>query len=127
MVRLSRFNPKPNPNPAKSSKIQPSQAKGNPRKKLGFPCISLSETRLFKDLRRPPGAFFLLLAWSPVGRLAELDAGAKSGTTVRSSATHREVAGLALVAGVMSLTMTASFSSADRRRSGRWEVYRGFR
>jgi len=68
-----------------------------------------------------------LLPWSLAGRLAELDEGPKSGRAVRSSATDREVAELPPVAGVVLLTMTASFSSADRRPSGRREVYRGFR
>jgi hypothetical protein len=56
--RRSLFQSKPNPNLAKSSKIQPSPAKENPRKKLGFPWILLFESSLFKVLRRPPGVFF---------------------------------------------------------------------
>ena len=47
----------PSPIQAKSkfSQIGPSPCKGNPRKRLGFPWISLSELSLFNDLRGPPG------------------------------------------------------------------------
>jgi hypothetical protein len=50
---------KPEPNLAKLSKIQPRPAKNNQRKRLGFPWILLSESSLFKGLRRPQPAFFL--------------------------------------------------------------------
>jgi hypothetical protein len=44
-------NPKPDPNLAKSGKIQPRPSKENQRKKLGFPGILLSGSSLFKGLR----------------------------------------------------------------------------
>src|SRR5271156_4083028 len=40
---------------SKFSQAGPSRHKDNPRKRLGFPWISLSELSLFKDLRGPPG------------------------------------------------------------------------
>src|SRR5271169_2410588 len=46
---------KPNPNFPKPSQIQQSPGKIEPRKTLGFPWISLSESSLFNGLRRPPG------------------------------------------------------------------------
>jgi hypothetical protein len=59
---------KSNPNFPKSSQIQPSPAKINQRKILGFPLISFAESSLFNDLRRPPGPFFL---FAPLPALTE--------------------------------------------------------
>ena len=50
---------KPNPNLAKSSQICPNWAKPRPNPTKPGAWISLSESSLFKDLRRPPRAFFL--------------------------------------------------------------------
>jgi hypothetical protein len=55
MLKLDQARSKPNPNLAKSSQIGPSLRQDDPRKRLGFPWISLSELSLFKDLRGPPG------------------------------------------------------------------------
>jgi hypothetical protein len=75
---------KPNPNLAKSSKIQPSPAKGNQRKRLGFPWIPLSELSLFKGLQRPPRSKIpYLLPFSPLAfvALGALRTATKQGTT----------------------------------------------
>jgi hypothetical protein len=40
---------------SKFSQAGPNPRKGNPRKRPGFPWISLSELSLFNDLRGPPG------------------------------------------------------------------------
>ena len=72
---------KPKPNIAKSSKIQPGPSKDDQRKRLGFPWIALSESSVFKGLRRPPGPFFSLLR-----SFAALDgrvSGVKNGRRVR--------------------------------------------
>jgi hypothetical protein len=63
---------KHNPNLAKSSQIQPSPAKGNPRTRLGFPWISFAELSLFKGLRGPLARKKIF--WSPLSlRSIELE------------------------------------------------------
>ena len=49
------IGPSPIQAESKFSQIGPSPPKDNPRKRLGFPWISLSELSLFNDLRGPPG------------------------------------------------------------------------
>src|SRR5271155_1983094 len=49
------IGPSPIQAESKFGQIGPSPGKDNPRKRLGFPWISLSELSLFKDLRGPPG------------------------------------------------------------------------
>ena len=49
------IGPSPIQAESKFSQIGPSPRKDNPRKRLGFPWISLSGLSLFKDLRGPPG------------------------------------------------------------------------
>src|SRR5271163_3489807 len=49
------IGPSPIQAESKFSQIGPSPRKDNPRKRLGFPWISLSVSSLFKDLRGPPG------------------------------------------------------------------------
>src|SRR5271163_5010007 len=49
------IGPSPIQAESKFGQIGPSPRKDNPRKRLGFPWISLSELSLFKDLRGPPG------------------------------------------------------------------------
>jgi hypothetical protein len=61
-VRLTTVVTRSNPNPSKPGQIFPSRGKINQRKVLGFPCISLSESSLFKALRPPPLGENLCLA-----------------------------------------------------------------
>src|SRR5271156_5829004 len=49
------IGPSPIQAESKFGQIGPIPVKDNPRKRLGFPWISLSELSLFKDLRGPPG------------------------------------------------------------------------
>jgi hypothetical protein len=65
------IGPKPDPNLTKFSQIGPSLRKEFPRKRLGFPWISLSELSLFKDLRGPLGLKLFSAPLSPL-RGAEL-------------------------------------------------------
>ena len=53
------IGPSPIQAESKFSQIGPSPRKDNPRKRLGFPWISLSGLSLFKDLRGPPGPKYL--------------------------------------------------------------------
>jgi hypothetical protein len=64
VLQLRQARSKPNPNLAESSQIGPSPHKNNPRKRLGFPWMSLSELSLFKELRGPPGPKIILTAFS---------------------------------------------------------------
>jgi hypothetical protein len=54
---------KANPNLAKSAQIQQNLAKPGPNPTQQKAWISLSESRLIKDLRGPLRAFFILPAW----------------------------------------------------------------
>jgi hypothetical protein len=59
------MGPSPIQAESKFSQIGPSPGKEFPRKRLGFPWISLSELGLFKDLRGPPGPEISLAPLSP--------------------------------------------------------------
>ena len=77
------IGPSPIQAESKFSQIGPSPRKDNPRKRLGFPWISLSELSLFKDLRGPPGPE---ISSAPLSRSEALSAMAYAPARARNAA-----------------------------------------